>query len=268
MEIQASRLQARVGPHGEPVLLMDQDRRRWDRLHIRRGLAALARAEELSDRRALRPAGRHRGLPRPGLPGRGNRLGPAGPPLRRAGRHAPSPIVELNRAVAVSMASGPAPALASWSSSSATGTLDRYHLLYSVHGDLLQKLGRRSEAADQFERGAALARNGPERRLSEDRARASRSAADAPVPAGLPRPLSRLVPASWPRLVRHRRRADGGGVTTSDFEALIESADAARSSSKAVLPLLESGGGPRSFARGVVATGAEALPRQGAPRWH
>jgi len=175
MEIQASRLQARVGPHGEPVLLMDQDRRRWDRLHIRRGLAALARAEQLSDRpgpyvlQAAIAACHARAFQAEetdwdrlvGLYGALTRI-------------APSPIVELNRAVALSMASGPAPALDLVEQVAATGILDRYHLLYSVHGDLLQKLGRLSEAAEQFERGAALATNTAEQKLLLDRVQACR----------------------------------------------------------------------------------------------
>ena len=92
----------------------------------------------------------------------------------------PSPIVELNRAVAVSMARGPAPALPLVDALVDTGALARYHLLHNVRGDLLDKLGRHVEAAAEFDRAAALARNAPERRLSEDRARASRSFADPP----------------------------------------------------------------------------------------
>ena len=92
-------------------------------------------------------------------------------------RRAPSPIVELNRAVAISMASGPGPALDLVDQLVETGTLERYHLLYSVRGDLLDKLGRHAEAAAEFERAARLATNTPERELSEQRARASRARA-------------------------------------------------------------------------------------------
>ena len=104
-------------------------------------------------------------------------------------RVAPSPIVELNRAVAISMASGPGPALHLVDQLVETGTLERYHLLYSVRGDLLDKLGRPAEAAAEFERAARLATNTPERYLTEQRARASRAraatgAADAQAVTG------------------------------------------------------------------------------------
>src|SRR5262249_54919597 len=96
----------------------------------------------------------------------------------------PSPIVELNRAVAVSRASGPTPALALVDLLVATGTLERYHLLYSVRGDLLDRLGRHHEAASEFERAAALATNGQERLLLFERARASRARSAARPTAG------------------------------------------------------------------------------------
>ena len=175
MEIQASRLQARVGPHGEPVLLLDQDRRRWDRLHIRLGLAALARAEKLDDRpgpyvlQAAIAACHARAFRAEETDW--DQLVHLYSALARI---APSPIVELNRAVALSWASGPAPALDLVEQLAATGILDRYHLLYSVHGDLLQMLGRFAEAADQFERGAAMATNTAEQKLLLDRVRACR----------------------------------------------------------------------------------------------
>ncbi|HEY7549710.1 MAG TPA: RNA polymerase sigma factor [Hyphomicrobiaceae bacterium] len=171
MEIQASRLKARIGPDGEPILLLHQDRARWDQLLIRRGLAALARAEALG--------------------------GPPGPYLLQAAiaacharsrqaadtdwariaalyeelaQVAPSPIVELNRAVAVSMASGAAAGLALVDRLANEPALKAYHLLPSVRGDLLEKLGRFAEARAEFERAASLTRNARERRLLIDRA--------------------------------------------------------------------------------------------------
>jgi RNA polymerase sigma factor (sigma-70 family) len=171
MEIQASRLKARVGPDGAPILLLDQDRARWDQLLIRRGLAALARAEAVG--------------------------GPPGPYLLQAAiaachararqaaetdwariaalyeglaQVAPSPIVELNRAVAVSMASGPAAGLALVDRLVNEPVFKAYHLLPSVRGDILEKLGRRDEARTEFERAASLTRNARERQLLLDRA--------------------------------------------------------------------------------------------------
>jgi RNA polymerase sigma factor (sigma-70 family) len=173
MEIQASRQAARTGPAGEPVLLADQDRRRWDRLLIRRGLAALQRAESL-----------------------GRRVGPyylqaaiAACHARAArvedtdwvriaalyealARIAGSPVVELNRAVAVAMAFGPEVGLQSVDALVADGSLDRYHLLPSVRGDLLARLGRWDEARVEFERAAAMTGNARERDLLLARARA------------------------------------------------------------------------------------------------
>jgi RNA polymerase sigma factor (sigma-70 family) len=173
MEIQASRLRARVGPSGEPVLLLDQDRARWDQLLIRRGLAALARAEELSETR-----------------------GPYTLQASIAACHArahvaddtdwariatlygaliqlePSPVVELNRAVAVAMAYGPAAGLEIVNTLTAESSLDTYHLLPSVRGDFLKKLGRLDEAQTEFERAASLTRNARERDLLLERASA------------------------------------------------------------------------------------------------
>ena len=166
LEIQASRSAARTGPDGEPVLLLDQDRSRWDMLLIRRGLAALKRAET---------------LPGP--------LGPYGLQAAIAACHAraldpgetewvriaalydalaqvsPSPVVELNRAVAVGMAFGPEAALALLEEIAGEPALARYHLLPSVRGDLLAKLGRAAEARAEFERAAELTANERERAL-------------------------------------------------------------------------------------------------------
>jgi RNA polymerase sigma factor (sigma-70 family) len=189
MEIQASRARARVAPDGSPVLLLDQNRSRWDQLLIRRGLAALARAESV----------RSTGSP---ASGRSEDLQPRGRgPYELQGAiaacHAraleagatdwtrivalydelleitPSPVVELNRAVAVSMASGPQAGLALVDALSSVAALDQYHLLPSVRGDLLLKVGRRDEARAEFERAASLTRNVRERDLLLERARAA-----------------------------------------------------------------------------------------------
>jgi RNA polymerase sigma-70 factor, ECF subfamily len=173
MEIQASRASARIGPSGEPVLLLDQDRARWDQLLIRRGLAALERAERL-----------------------GGALGPYALQAAVAACHArartaqqtdwvrivalydalaqlaPSPIVDLNRAVAISMAFGPVAALEIVDALGRDSRLGNYHLLPSVRGDLLEKLGRFEEARTEFARAAALAQNDRERALLLGRAAA------------------------------------------------------------------------------------------------
>ncbi len=180
MEFQSSRLRARSDPSGAPVLLLHQDRRTWDRLHINRGEAALARAEGLDETRgpytlqAAIAACHARSFRAEDTDW--DRLVSLYGEL--AGT-APSPIVELNRAVAVSMASGPQTALALVDQLMETGTLQRYHLLYSVRGDLLDRLGRDAEAASEFERAAALATNAQERALSEARARTCRARAAA-----------------------------------------------------------------------------------------
>jgi RNA polymerase sigma factor (sigma-70 family) len=176
MEIQASRLRARVGPQGEPILLLDQNRAHWDRLLIHRGLAALARAQR---------------------PGRGR--GPYTLQAAIAACHArartaeetdwtqiaalydalaqltPSPVVELNRAVALGMAYGPAVGLELVDLLNADPSLATYHLLPSVRGDLLNKLGRHAEAAAEFQRAAALTQNEQERALLLERARSAES---------------------------------------------------------------------------------------------
>jgi RNA polymerase sigma factor (sigma-70 family) len=173
LEIQASRLRARVGPSGEPVLLLDQNRARWDWLLVRRGLAALARSESL-----------------------GRPLGPYALQAAIAACHAraraaaetdwprivalydalaevwPSPVVELNRAVAIAMAFGPAAGLELVEDLAEEPALRGYHLLPSVRGDFLFKLGRLEEARAEFERAAALTRNTRERELLLARAEA------------------------------------------------------------------------------------------------
>jgi RNA polymerase sigma factor (sigma-70 family) len=178
MEFQSSRLRARTGPAGAPVLLLDQDRRAWDRLLIRRGEAALRRADELAPARGpytlqAAIAACHARAFRPEETDWAELVAL----YEHLARLTPSPIVELNRAVAVSRASGPAAGLSLVDQLAETGTLDRYHLLYSVRGDLLDQLGRHDEAAADFDRAAALAQNTVERELSSDRAGASRAAA-------------------------------------------------------------------------------------------
>ncbi len=191
MEIQASRAGARVGPSGEPVLLLDQDRRRWDQLLIGRGLAALERAEAL-----------------------GSALGPYALQAAIAACHArartpqdtdwariaalyealaqltPSPVVELNRAVAVAMAFGPATGLELIDALTSEPSLKGYHLLPSVRGDLLAKIGRFHEAHQEFKRAASLTRNERERTLLLERAAAC-ARRSTPVPlAGRQDPTS------------------------------------------------------------------------------
>jgi predicted RNA polymerase sigma factor len=182
MEIQASRIRARVNASGEPILLMDQNRARWDRLLIHRGLLALARGEAQRQEQA--------------------QAAQRGPYLLQAAiaacharavtpeqtdwvfitalydelaRVEPSPVVELNRAVAVSMAYGPAAGLELADKLASQGALDSYHLLPSVRGDLLRKLGRYQEARGEFERAALLTHNVRESRLLLERAAACAS---------------------------------------------------------------------------------------------
>jgi RNA polymerase sigma-70 factor (ECF subfamily) len=174
MEIQGSRAKARVGVSGEPILLLEQNRSLWDRLLIRRGLAALERAEALGGANgpyALQAAiaachARARTPEETDWP----RIVELYEVLARL---TPSPVVELNRAVAVSMARGPAAGLALVDALTSEPALKGYHLLPSVRGDLLAKLGRHREAGEEFERAAALTRNGRERELLLGRAATS-----------------------------------------------------------------------------------------------
>jgi RNA polymerase sigma factor (sigma-70 family) len=173
MEIQASRLRARIGPSGEPVLLLDQDRGRWDRVLIRRGLAALERAESLGD--TLGPYALQASIAACHARAR---TGSETDWVRIAALYAalsqitPSPVVELNRGVAVAMAFGPAAGLQVVDAIASEPSLKNYHLLPSVRGDLLMKLGRYTEARVDFERAAGLTRNVRERQLLLERAAA------------------------------------------------------------------------------------------------
>jgi RNA polymerase sigma factor (sigma-70 family) len=173
MEIQASRSAARVGPSGEPVLLLDQNRARWDRVLIGRGLAALERAERLGG--AFGPyalqaaiAACHARAPA-AEDTEWTRIAQLYDVLARL---TPSPVVELNRAVARGMADGPAAGLALVDALRSDPSLQEYHLLPSVRGDLLMKLGRHAEAQPEFERAASLTRNARERELLLQRAAA------------------------------------------------------------------------------------------------
>jgi RNA polymerase sigma-70 factor (ECF subfamily) len=173
MEIQASRIRARSGPDGEPVLLLEQDRALWDRLLVTRGLAALDRAQACAA-----PGGSyvlqaaiaacHARAPR-AHDTDWIRIAALYATLARV---APSPIVELNRAVAVGRAFGPEAGLEVLDALAADGALQDYHLLFSVRGDLLYRSGRYPEAHAQFTRAAALTRNAPERTLLLERAAA------------------------------------------------------------------------------------------------
>ena len=183
MEIQASRLRARTDAAGRPVLLLDQDRGRWDRLLIRRGLAALERAEKVEEEpgpyvlQAAIAACHARA--RTAEETDWARIVSLYDALARV---MPSPVVELNRAVAVSMASGPEAGLALVESLTDDPSLRAYHLLPSVRGDLLVKVGRFTEAREELERAASLTANTRERDLLLERAReAERMASEAPA---------------------------------------------------------------------------------------
>jgi RNA polymerase sigma-70 factor, ECF subfamily len=180
MEIQASRAAARLGPAGEPILLLDQDRSRWDQLLIGRGLAALARAEQLSSRMNGGPGPYTLQAAIAACHARA-RTGEETDWQRIASLYAalaqrqPSPIVELNRAVALAMAFGPAVGLELVDKIAAEPSLANYHRLPSVRGELLFRLARYDEARPEFERAASLARNARERDLLLTRARACTS---------------------------------------------------------------------------------------------
>jgi predicted RNA polymerase sigma factor len=171
MEIQASRARARIGPSGEPVLLLDQDRARWDQMLIRRGLAALDRAEALGGARgpnALQAA--IAACHARATSADQTDWGRIAALYSELAQVMPSPVVELNRAVAVGMADGPAAGLAIVDVLAREPSLRNYHLLPSVRGDFLAKLGRLDEARAEFERGASLTRNARERALLLKRA--------------------------------------------------------------------------------------------------
>ena len=174
MEIQASRTRARVDAAGDPILLLDQNRAQWDQLLIRRGLEALARAEELGG--ALGPYALQAAIA--ACHARARTAGETDWERIAAlydalAELAPSPVVELNRAMAVAMAFGPAAGLALVDELASEPALKSYHLLPSVRGDLLSKLGRTDEARLEFKRAASLTRNARERKLLLERAAAS-----------------------------------------------------------------------------------------------
>ena len=184
MEIQASRAHARTGPAGEPILLLEQDRGRWDHMLIRRGLAALERAEELGG--ALGPYALQAAIAachaRAGTAAETDwkRIAALYDVLSRL---MPSPVVELNRAVAVAMAFGPAAGLELADALASEPSLKAYHLLPSVRADFLLKLGRLTEARAEFERAASLTRNARERELLLNRAGAC--GGESPQPGAL-----------------------------------------------------------------------------------
>jgi predicted RNA polymerase sigma factor len=166
MELQASRSAARVGPAGAPVLLLDQDRSRWDQLLIRRGLAALEKVGGAPGPYALQAAiAACHARARTGAETDWHRIASLYDVLAQV---SPSPVVELNRAVAHAMAFGPEAGLALLEP--LTDALEGYHLLFTVRGDLLAKLGRDAEAKADFERAAALTRNARERAILLERA--------------------------------------------------------------------------------------------------
>ncbi|MGW5351840.1 RNA polymerase sigma factor [Streptomyces sp. NPDC004031] len=170
LEIQASRAAARTGPDGAPVTLLDQDRRRWDRLLVHRGFAALARAEAAARTRgtASGPYALQAAIAAchaQAVRAEDTDWARIADLYRALGAAAPSPVVELNRAVAVGMAEGPAAGLAVADAVASGGALNGYHLLPSVRGDLLARLGRHAAARAEFTRAAALTRNTAERTL-------------------------------------------------------------------------------------------------------
>jgi predicted RNA polymerase sigma factor len=171
MELQASRMRARTTSSGEPVLLLDQNRARWDHLMIRRGLSALERAERLE--RALGPYALQAAIAacharaRTAAETDWMRIAALYDALAEL---VPSPVVELNRAVALGMAFGPQAGLDAVDTLASVPSLTNYHFLPSVRGDFLFKLGRKNEARSEFERAATLTKNDRERQLLHDRA--------------------------------------------------------------------------------------------------
>ena len=181
MEIQASRSRARVDADGEPVLLLEQNRALWDRLLIRRGLAALQRADALTAVRGpyhlqAEIAACHARA----MTADATNWGRIVTLYTELAQVSPSPIIELNRAVAVSLQTGPEEALQLLDPLMADPVMKSYHLLPSVRGDLLARLSRHKEAAAEFERAAAMTRNVRERKLLRERARKSREALQVP----------------------------------------------------------------------------------------
>ena len=180
MEVQASRTRARVAANGEPVLLLEQDRSLWDQVLVRRGLAALERAEQLGGARgpyALQAAiAACHARARVASETDWARIAVLYAALAQV---APSPIVELNRGVALSMGFGPAAGLEVIDPLVRDGALDGYHLLPSVRGDLLAKLGRFDEARAELERAASMTRNARERALLLERAAECARAAES-----------------------------------------------------------------------------------------
>jgi predicted RNA polymerase sigma factor len=176
MEIQASRLGARTDPSGQPILLLDQNRGRWNQMLIRRGLTALERAGKLGGAAgpyALQAAiASCHARARTAEETDWRRIAALYGELARA---VPSPVVELNRGVAIGMAFGPAAGLQIVDALTSVPSLKSYHLLPSVRGDLLEKLGRLREAAEEYERAASLTRNARARALLLDRAAACAS---------------------------------------------------------------------------------------------
>jgi predicted RNA polymerase sigma factor len=175
MEIQASRFGARTGPGGEPILLLEQNRGRWDQLLIRRGLAGLARAEALAREfdRAPEPYALQAAIAACHARARTPEETDWHKIVRLYAALAeaiPSPVIELNRAVAVSMASGPEAGLALVDTLTSEPALEKYHLLPSVRGDLLKRLGRVDEARAEFTRAATMTENARERDLLLKRA--------------------------------------------------------------------------------------------------
>jgi predicted RNA polymerase sigma factor len=174
MEIQASRLNARTGSDGTPILLLDQDRRTWDRLLIRRGLDALAEAERLAGSSAgLGPYGLQAAIAAchaRAVTAAETDWSRIAALYRVLGTVSPSPVVELNRAVAVGMAEGPEAGLTVLEPVRADRALAGYALLPAVRGDLLARLGRRDEARQEFEHAAELTRNERERTIFLGRA--------------------------------------------------------------------------------------------------